>query len=291
MSAPLSPEREAEIVARLDDEDRTATELTDIVAELLAEVDRLRNTTTGLLQGAERQEARTDHIAKQALRWKAEADGRKEYGEKLRAELAALSAPVVETAFRDALARDELRDCFLSDSRERFEAAADAYRVEVIAERDAQIIAWLVKKAREEGTSNKESRTRADAIFRLADKLSRGAVRPPLSKGPDQVNEALASARRAAEAVFEQNAGELHPKWRVVITDSESPTGIAVVCTGDRSDALHMIDDFPGGPQRDDEGVYDCCPWPQIETYSTLIAAYLVELLNADSTEAPAVTS
>lgn len=63
----------------------------------------------------------------------------------------------------------------------------EAPQAAVIAERDAQIIAWLVKKAGEEGTSNKESRTKADAIFRLADKLSRGAVRPPLSKGPDAV--------------------------------------------------------------------------------------------------------
>ncbi|SDN19056.1 hypothetical protein [Streptomyces wuyuanensis] len=31
-------------------------------------------------------------------------------------------------------ARDELRDCFLSDSRDRFEAAADAFRAEVLAE-------------------------------------------------------------------------------------------------------------------------------------------------------------
>lgn len=55
------------------------------------------------------------------------------------------------------------------------------HRLEVIAERDAQIIAWLEKKAAEEGTRNKDSRLRATTIYRLADKLSRGAVRPPLS--------------------------------------------------------------------------------------------------------------
>lgn len=65
----------------------------------------------------------------------------------------------------------------------------DAYRLAVIAERDAQIIEWLTKKAHEEGTSNKERRTRADVLFRMADKLSRGAVRPPLSKGPGPVIE------------------------------------------------------------------------------------------------------
>ncbi|MFH9765104.1 hypothetical protein ACH4N4_30775 [Streptomyces microflavus] len=69
------------------------------------------------------------------------------------------------------------------------EALVDAYRLAVIAERDAQIIEWLTKKAHEEGTSNKERRTRADVLFHMADKLSRGAVRPPLSKGPDPVIE------------------------------------------------------------------------------------------------------
>lgn len=62
---------------------------------------------------------------------------------------------------------------------------ADEMYAEAIAERDAQIITWLEKKAREEGSSNKERRTRADVLFRMADKLSRGAVRPPLSKGPE----------------------------------------------------------------------------------------------------------
>jgi len=31
-------------------------------------------------------------------------------------------------------ARDDLRDCFLSDSRDRFETAADAYRAEILRE-------------------------------------------------------------------------------------------------------------------------------------------------------------
>ncbi|MFJ1900451.1 hypothetical protein [Streptomyces sp. NPDC088115] len=61
----------------------------------------------------------------------------------------------------------------------------EAVKSTVVAERDAQIIAWLEKKAGEEGTSNKDSRLRRTTIYRLADKLSRGAVRPPLSKGPD----------------------------------------------------------------------------------------------------------
>ena len=50
-------------------------------------------------------------------------------------------------------------------------------RAQIIAERDAQIIAWLGKKAAEYGTSNRESRAKAEAVGRMADKLSRGAVR------------------------------------------------------------------------------------------------------------------
>ncbi|NUK12315.1 hypothetical protein HRW18_30940 [Streptomyces lunaelactis] len=52
-----------------------------------------------------------------------------------------------------------------------------AFRAEVIAERDAQIIAWLGKKAGEYGVSNRENRAKAEAVGRMADKLSRGAVR------------------------------------------------------------------------------------------------------------------
>ncbi|MGA5604055.1 hypothetical protein ACPCUF_23970 [Streptomyces griseoincarnatus] len=70
-------------------------------------------------------------------------------------------------------------------------------------------------------------------------------------------------------------------QWRVIATDSESLTGLAPVCTADRR--FHEIADYPGGPKYDDEGVYDCCPWPQIETYSVAVAAYLVALLNADA--------
>jgi hypothetical protein len=98
-----------------------------------------------------------------------------------------------------------------------------------------------------------------------------------------QIVAALAKARTAAIADLKQD--NTTPKWRLIATDSESLTGLAPVCTSGRSDALHMIDDYPGGPKRDEEGVYDCCPWPQIETYSPVWAAYLVELLNADAGE------
>lgn len=98
------------------------------------------------------------------------------------------------------------------------------------------------------------------------------------------MNDALAAARAAVEPLIAHDTGD-RPRWRIIHTDSESPSGVALTCTGDRSDALHMIDDYPGGPIRDEEGVYDCCPWPQFETYSPVLAAYLVALLNADVEE------
>ncbi|MGQ4733396.1 hypothetical protein ACUN3E_37780 [Streptomyces sp. Ju416(a)] len=89
------------------------------------------------------------------------------------------------------------------------EALLDAYRLAVIAERDAQIIEWLTKKAHEEGTSNKERRTRADVLFRMADKLSRGAVRPPLSKGPDPVIELSKSEQQFLVFALELAADQI----------------------------------------------------------------------------------
>jgi len=107
------------------------------------------------------------------------------------------------------------------------------------------------------------------------------------------MSENLAKARAAVAPLIAHDTGD-RPRWRVIHTDSESPSGVALTCTGENSDALHMIDDYPGGPIRDEEGVYDCCPWPQFETYSPALAAYLVELLNADAEEkasAPAPTA
>ncbi|WP_330349749.1 hypothetical protein [Streptomyces sp. NBC_00582] len=102
-------------------------------------------------------------------------------------------------------------------------------------------------------------------------------------------NETLVKAREAAADMFEVEAGERRPMWRVIYTDSESPTGVALVCTADGVDDVHhLIDDGPDGPVRDEQGVYDCCPDTQFETYSTALAAYLVELLNADTEDGAA---
>lgn len=98
------------------------------------------------------------------------------------------------------------------------------------------------------------------------------------------VNETLAKAREAAADMFEAEVGERCPMWRVIYTDSESPTGVALVCTA--SDEFDLHDEIPiegHGLARDEQGVYDCCPGTQFETYSTVLAAYLVEVLNADT--------
>jgi hypothetical protein len=66
--------------------------------------------------------------------------------------------------------------------------------------------------------------------------------------------------------------GSAVPEWRVCFSTygTEEPTGIAPVCPDE--------DHEPA-----DGSVYDdCCPNPVVEVYSGPLAAYLVELLNAD---------
>ncbi|MEU3945401.1 hypothetical protein [Streptomyces sp. NPDC029526] len=53
---------------------------------------------------------------------------------------------------------------------EHAEVLADRYRAEVLADRDRQFVAWLLKKSREE--------EHGEVIARLASKVARGAVRP-----------------------------------------------------------------------------------------------------------------
>lgn len=60
------------------------------------------------------------------------------------------------------------------DELERLRKQVD----EVVAERDTQFVAWLLKKAREYPTDPARQENAADAIARLADKVARGAVRP-----------------------------------------------------------------------------------------------------------------
>ena len=68
----------------------------------------------------------------------------------------------------------EAGSMYEDDARE-FLVQHDAYaRAEVLAE----VSAWLIKKAREFPTRNKQGRTQADTAAILASKISRGAVRP-----------------------------------------------------------------------------------------------------------------
>lgn len=59
-------------------------------------------------------------------------------------------------------------------------------------------------------------------------------------------------------------------QWRIINTDTESPSGIAAVCKS------------PDHPQDDlgNFGVYDCCPDPQVEVWDANLAEYMVEALN-----------
>lgn len=51
------------------------------------------------------------------------------------------------------------------------------------ADRDAEIIAWLVKKAGEYGSTRGRQESTGDVLCRMADKISRGAVRPAAGAG------------------------------------------------------------------------------------------------------------
>lgn len=129
------------------------------------------------------------------------------------------------------------------EARAHASAMLDAFRAEVIAERDAQIIAWLGKKAGEYGTSNRENRAKAEAVGRMADKLSRGAVRPSIpTQAAADANEAQQAepAPQCPEALYTPETDTLRRciqsgphdwhetergiQWRDVMADREDPT-------------------------------------------------------------------
>lgn len=62
--------------------------------------------------------------------------------------------------------------------------------------------------------------------------------------------------------------------WRVIITDTESMTGVAPVCETDHTP--HSED----GESQLRDWVFDCCPHPHIEMWSEDLATRLAELLN-----------
>lgn len=71
---------------------------------------------------------------------------------------------------------------------------------------------------------------------------------------------------RTLAAKFLQLKGD--GPWRIVITDTEGPTGIAPACTS------------PDHPADEMDDILDCCG-PDIETWHPHVASYLVALLNA----------
>jgi hypothetical protein len=80
-----------------------------------------------------------------------------------------------------------------------------------------------------------------------------------------------------------------HPGWRVILTDSEAPTGIAPVCPYAATN--HYLEDEDGAPYHwiDVHGVYDCCPHPHIECGTPSTARQVAELLTAARADVIAV--
>lgn len=76
--------------------------------------------------------------------------------------------------------------------------------------------------------------------------------------------------------------------WRVIDTDSESPSGVAPICPqqntkGGMHDRRQWDKDFP--TEFDDQGVYDCCPGPHLECWSVPYAAQVAALLTEAGAE------
>jgi hypothetical protein len=98
------------------------------------------------------------------------------------------------------------------------------------------------------------------------------------------IAERLVTVRSAQWRNTVEDAEDGDPWWRVVITDSESMTGLAPICVRqDERESPHDHGDEVGlssADRFDLTGVYDCCPEPHIETYSVSTAAFLVEVMN-----------
>ena len=85
--------------------------------------------------------------------------------------------------------------------------------VAVVAERDAQIIAWLGKKAREyQGRSGPRVESASDALARMADKIARGAVRP-----------STAGQAPAPQTAVEESSADTLPAWLSQRFDPRGP--------------------------------------------------------------------
>jgi len=73
----------------------------------------------------------------------------------------------------------------------------------------------------------------------------------------------------------EQEPVESFRPWRVIMTDTEGPTGIAPVCETDHTP--HSED----GESQLKDWVFDCCPGPHIELWSEGAAVELAARFTA----------
>lgn len=69
--------------------------------------------------------------------------------------------------------------------------------------------------------------------------------------------------------------------WRVIITDTESMTGVAPVCREQDNPEKHGNDEGRALP----EWVFDCCPHPHVEMWDEAQAAQLAETLTSIDAE------
>lgn len=73
--------------------------------------------------------------------------------------------------------------------------------------------------------------------------------------------------------------------WRVIMTDTEGPTGVAPVCPDQGDYTKHSTGDGCMKEPADTSGVYDCCPQPYIETWNETTAATLAQVLTASEAQ------
>lgn len=74
--------------------------------------------------------------------------------------------------------------------------------------------------------------------------------------------------------------------WRVIVTDTYGLTGVAPTCPDQDDYTKHSTGDGYMKEPADASGVYDCCPWPQIECWSPDDAAAVAERLTSAGAEA-----
>lgn len=71
--------------------------------------------------------------------------------------------------------------------------------------------------------------------------------------------------------------------WRVVITDTETASGIAPVCPHQGDATKHSCGWNP--TEADEMGVYDCCPGPHLQCWSERTAVALAAALTEADVE------